>query len=126
MSTDLPLPPATSVFTFTTRAQREFVQSAFTYGFYLGLGKDVFGSRRFDTSDTWSNGPTHGIRSGRVQLWRSHRLIARWLRSLRTLPAGPYCPLRSGNCVLCIYMCIIYIIYMRVIIHVHNLHYINH
>ena len=83
VSTDLPLPPATSVFTFTTQAQTEFVRSAFTYGFYLGLGRDLCGNRRFDTSDTWSNGPTHGIKSGWMQIWQSHRLVVRWFRSLR-------------------------------------------
>ena len=78
VSTDLPLPPATSVFTFTTRAQTEFVRSAFTYGFYLGLGRDVSGNRRFDTRHK-----THGIKSGWMQIWQSHRLVVRWLKSLR-------------------------------------------
>ena len=145
--TDLPLPPETF---FTTPDQADFMESAFTYGFYLTLGRDVCGSRRVNDSDAWSNGPTNGIGPGRVQLWRSHRLVVRWLRSQHTLPSGPYCRpgLRTGcnaTHIVCmlftydylhtlfacylhmiIYIWIIYIHYLHVIyiwiIYIHYLH----
>ena len=77
---DLPLPPEQAL--FPSPEQSNFMRSAYSYGFYLTLGRDLYG----------------GVRSGRWQLWRRHWLVVRWLRSQHTLlPPLPYCPPRSAN-----------------------------
>ena len=76
----------------------DHVRSAFSYGYYIGLSRDMCGSQLFDTSVACSNGPMYAIRSGRVHTWRSQRVVVRWLRSLDLLSAGPECPPRPAKC----------------------------
>ena len=95
VSTVLPLVPAVS--DMSIDSDTEDVKSAVSYGYYMGLGRDMCGSRRSDTSDVWSNGPMHEIRPGRCSYGGATSSFFGG-SCLHVLSAGPDCPPRSGTC----------------------------
>ena len=92
-----------------------------SYGYYKGLVRDMWWSQLSDTSVFCSNGTMHAIRSGRVQSWRSNRVVLRSLRSLHLLSAGPSARvgLRTVFSILYYYTCNLYI-YIYISLHIIN------